>query len=286
MRELRGEDAEQVAALYRETFGDARPMQADDVRRWLENPEFEPGWLRVLEIDGRVVGYADIWPEGNSVDVDLAAPGHEDVFLEWAEAAARDRGLEWVQVQIPHATPIERALGARGYEPWRHGFSMEIELDARPEQVLPDGLVTRTYESADADVLRDGINDAFADNAFFHAVTPENFSAFYFNAPGFDPTLWVLAFDGGDLAGFSLPYAQRFSDTELGWIGSLGVRAPSRRRGLGQALLRESFARLYDRGLRRVGLGVDARNPAGALRLYERAGMRQVQRHDNWRRRV
>ncbi len=33
---------------------------------------------------------------------------------------------------------------------------------------------------------------------------------------------------------------------------------------------------LYDRGLRRVGLGVDAENPTGALGLYERAGMHKV----------
>jgi mycothiol synthase len=30
----------------------------------------------------------------------------------------------------------------------------------------------------------------------------------------------------------------------------------------------------FERGQRRVGLGVDATNPTGATRLYERAGMR------------
>jgi ribosomal protein S18 acetylase RimI-like enzyme len=39
------------------------------------------------------------------------------------------------------------------------------------------------------------------------------------------------------------------------------------------ALLQHSFAEFYRRGMRRVGLGVDAQNLTGALRLYERAGM-------------
>jgi hypothetical protein len=33
---------------------------------------------------------------------------------------------------------------------------------------------------------------------------------------------------------------------------------------------------LYGRGQRVIGLGVDAENPTGATRLYERAGMRIV----------
>jgi ribosomal protein S18 acetylase RimI-like enzyme len=47
-------------------------------------------------------------------------------------------------------------------------------------------------------------------------------------------------------------------------------------------LLRSSFNALYDRGLRRVGLGVDAQNVTGALGVYERAGMHRVRQNDNW----
>ncbi|GAB4500799.1 MAG: hypothetical protein Fur0035_03390 [Anaerolineales bacterium] len=40
------------------------------------------------------------------------------------------------------------------------------------------------------------------------------------------------------------------------------------------ALLRRSFDEFYRRGQFSVGLHVDASNPTGATRLYERAGMR------------
>ena len=53
----------------------------------------------------------------------------------------------------------------------------------------------------------------------------------------------------------------------------LGVLPDFRQRGLAQALLRHTFAEYASRGLDTVGLGVDAENPTGAVRLYERAGM-------------
>ena len=51
------------------------------------------------------------------------------------------------------------------------------------------------------------------------------------------------------------------------------MRREYRQRGLGHAFLQHSFADFYRRGKRKVGLGVDAYNLTGALRLYERAGM-------------
>ena len=64
----------------------------------------------------------------------------------------------------------------------------------------------------------------------------------------------------------------------------LAVRKPWRSRGLGLALLRQSFADFAARGANRVGLVVDAENTTGAVRLYERAGMRPVRRLDVYER--
>jgi GNAT superfamily N-acetyltransferase len=48
---------------------------------------------------------------------------------------------------------------------------------------------------------------------------------------------------------------------------------PWRKQGVGTALLRDAFRRLWERGERSIGLGVDAASETGAFRLYERAGM-------------
>jgi ribosomal protein S18 acetylase RimI-like enzyme len=58
------------------------------------------------------------------------------------------------------------------------------------------------------------------------------------------------------------------------FIRTLGDRRPWRKKGLGLALLQYSFGEFYRRGTKTIGLGVDASNPTGATRLYQRAGMR------------
>jgi ribosomal protein S18 acetylase RimI-like enzyme len=92
----------------------------------------------------------------------------------------------------------------------------------------------------------------------------------------------LLAWDGAELAGFVLAFPEHLGDVKLGWIASLGVRPRWRGRGLGESLLRAAFRELHAKGLRVVGLGVDSANETGALRLYERVGMRVVRRADNW----
>jgi ribosomal protein S18 acetylase RimI-like enzyme len=287
LRQLREDDAEQVAALFVAEFGDARLIDAEEIRSWVRNREFDPSWLRVLEADGAVVGYGDIWPQDDVLDLDTAAPGCWDVFFDWAEDEARTRGIPRVRTQVPHGHTLAAAVGARGYTPWRYSLTMEIELpDAVEAPPLPDGLELRTYRDGEADLVMAMLNDAFSADPFWHAIHASNFREFYLASRGFHPELWLLAWSGEELAGAALAYSERGSDTTLGWVGTLGVRSAFRRRGLGEALLRRAFAELHARGLRRVGLGVDAENVTGALRLYERVGMRQVRRSDNWAKEV
>ena len=51
------------------------------------------------------------------------------------------------------------------------------------------------------------------------------------------------------------------------------MRRPWRKRGLGEALLLHAFNEFYKRGMLTIGLGVDASNPTGATRLYQKVGM-------------
>ena len=73
---------------------------------------------------------------------------------------------------------------------------------------------------------------------------------------------------GGEVCGVALCTAGQF---DMGFVNSLAVRPPWRRRGLGLALLRQAFTWFWERGERRVGLGVDTENPTDA-RAALRAG--------------
>jgi mycothiol synthase len=282
LRPLREDDAEQVAALFKQAFGDSRPIDAEEIRSWLRNDELKPDWLRVFELDGRIVGYGDIWVD-DAVQLDVAAPGYWEVFFDWAESEARNRGIARVLAQFNHGHDLEQVVASRGYVYWRSSFTMEVDVEDPASVALPSGLELRTFrEGADDEALRALLNDVFIEDPFWHKVSPANFREFFLRARGYDPALWFLAWDGDHLRGFALTYPERGGDQELGWVGTLGVGRAWRRRGLGEALLRTAFQGLHARGLRRIGLGVDAENPTGALRLYERVGMRPIRRSDNW----
>ena len=282
LRPLHADDAEQVAALFVAAFGEGRRVDPEEIRSWMRNDEIDADWFRVLEIDGRVVGYGDIFVEPDVVQVDIAAPGHWDTFFDWAESEARARGAARVRAYFEAGHELEELTSARGYRYFRSSYTMEIALDSSSPVTVPEGLELRAYRDENEAVLRAVLNEAFAADPFWHKVNPSNFREFYLGARGYDPALWLLAWDGEELAGFSLNYPERIGDLALGWVGTLGVRAPWRRRGLGGALLQSAFNALYDRGLRRVGLGVDAENVTGALRIYEGAGMRRVRQNDSW----
>ena len=151
-----------------------------------------------------------------------------------------------------------------------------------PEPVWPEGIILRTFDlERDAEAIYRAEVDSFRDH-FGFIEEPfdegfERFKHFQINYEGFDPTLWFLAMDGrsAEIAGINLcrPHSDAYDDPDLGWVGTLGVRRPWRKRGIGLALLRHSFNEFYRRGKRKVGLGVDAQNLTGALHLYESAGM-------------
>lgn len=284
LRLLRESDAEEVVALYHVAFGDERPIDTQEIVSWFHNPELKNEWLRVLELNGRIVGYGDIWIDNDEVALDVAAPGHWQTFFEWAEDCARVERLSRVRAYFPAGHELADLVERRGYRLWRSAYTMNIELsDVAPEPPhLSPGIELREYRPGDGDLLRAALNEAFAIDPFFHQVTRSSFRAFYLGGRGFDPSLWLLAWDRAELAGFILAFPEHAGDDTLGWVASLGVLPAWRRRGLGAALLRVAFSKLHARGLRRVGLGVDAENETGALRLYERVGMHMVRQGDNW----
>ena len=100
--------------------------------------------------------------------------------------------------------------------------------------------------------------------------------------PGYDPRFWFVAMDGDQMAGICICRRVDAEDPECGWVNALGVRRDWRKRGVGYALLKQSFAAFYADGRKRAGLGVDSQNLTGALRLYERAGMHVQRQFDQY----
>ena len=170
-------------------------------------------------------------------------------------------------------------LDAFGMEVVRHFYEMQIEFDAPPEPpVVPEGIEIRPFDQ-ETELKRVALTfqDAFQDH-FGFVEEPieklmEGVSYIIENSPHFDPDFWFVAMDGEEMAGISLCAPKTLGDPEMGFVDELGVRRSWRGRGLGLALLRHSFVRMYENGSKRAALGVDASSLTGATRLYERAGM-------------
>jgi mycothiol synthase len=169
-----------------------------------------------------------------------------------------------------------RLLTERGYVRVRSFMTMRRDLapDEDPG-TSPDGITIRRYAEADEETLHRVHEESFSDHWGFRPTSLESFNE-AMHAEDWDPSLVFLA-DAGDR---TVGHAVSFLFEPFGFVAMLGVVHEWRGRGIAKALLRRSFAELASRGKREVQLGVDARNPHGAVALYEGLGMTVHRRDD------
>jgi mycothiol synthase len=193
-------------------------------------------------------------------------------LLERGQARARELGLDKVGTWCLAPDAAARTLfESLGFAEARRYYRMVIDFDGPPPAPQwPGGFRVDTFELEDARAFHGTLNEAFEDEWNFVPMPFERWYEHRVEAPDFDPTLWFVVREGDEIAAVLRGEPQRF---DAGWVGAIGVRKPWRKRGLGLALLHHAFGEFHRRGEQRVALGVDAENPTGATRLYERAGM-------------
>ena len=279
-RDDAGTIADVLNAHSERLFGE-RDLTARHVADWFELPNV---WMRLAERDGAAVGYADVAEEGGRWSVDMRALQQDAARLLIDGGLARAGEHALVRGYAPSSDAIAAAVyGEAGFSIVRHSFQMRIELSEAPATPeFPSGLEIRTMREGEEERIHAAHMDAFADHWDFHVQTMEQWRRWHRDAEFFDPKLWFLVLDDEKIAGIALCGQHHSGEPDFGWVDVLGVRPPWRRRGLGEALLRHAFRTMFERGFSRIGLGVDAENTTGAVRLYERAGMKQVRRNDTW----
>ncbi len=261
----------------------SRETSVEEVREDWARPGYDT-W--VAEEAGALVGYVYLFERSPGlgyvdgyVDPDLRGRGTEQTLVRTAEARARERGLA-----TANAFAVTAAMGTllerEGYRLARHHFNMTIDLDAAPPPPeWPPGVTARTFvPGSDDEPVHELMNEAFRDEHGYVPDTLERWRERLMETEMFDPELWLLAYEGDALVGAALSYVYPTG----GWVQGIGVREAARRRGLGLALLRATFAAFWQRRVTAVALSVDADNPTGATRLYERAGMRVAFRVDRY----
>lgn len=270
------DEAKEIADLLNEhadaAFGETEIAEAE-VRHWFTLPEI---WIRVAERDGRLVGYVDSVPRGKdeATELDVRTLDREvaEALLRAGEERAR---TPLVRVVAQGDDPVlPRVVEDAGWRPVRRSYQMRIDLGGDlPEPRWPDGISARQLQPSEERRVYEANTSAFSDDWYFRPQPFEQWRDDNLGRENSDHSLSWLAENGERLVGFSLNTWHSSGDPKFGWVGILGVVPDCRRRGLGRALLQQSFREFRRRGATRVGLGVDAENVTGAVRLYERAGM-------------
>jgi mycothiol synthase len=274
--------------------GEPRRHENDVATEW-KSAECHPAedWWVAVAADGAVAAVAWIWSEtAGEVTADhYVHPEHRgrglgETMLDVIEARGAElpsrtsEGAARRLVVWCEDSDAERraSLDRRGFTAVRQYFEMEIDLaDDLAAPTWPREMEARGYRPGiDDHAVHEADLEAFAEHHLFEPRDYDEWRIFHADAPDADVTLWWLAWEGDELAGFVIPFAGDRGAV----IGDLAVRRPWRGRGIGRALLLAAFATLRERGQNVARLTVDAQNVTDAVRVYEAAGMHVSRRFD------
>jgi mycothiol synthase len=259
---------------------------------------------RVVEDGGRIVGYGVVRNPGAfaAVDPDAEGRGAGARLLQWLESRERERGNPRHRQYIAASNARGRALlAAAGYALARSHYRMvralaeaEVGVEARakagagpeaaPAAAIPSGVALRPVDvEADGETLYALDAASFAGASDYVPVSLTTFREEHLQTHDFDAQLSCVAQRGDQIVGFLL--TRRWAQESVGYISILAVTPDEQGRGLGTAMLRHAFACYAGAGLAQAQLGVSSDNP-GALRLYERIGMKPRFQFDTYERPV
>jgi ribosomal protein S18 acetylase RimI-like enzyme len=289
----------EVAERYFQAgYGHGTYFTPDIIRSQLDRPGVIADLdLSAVELDRRLVAAAFVVAREPFQEIRLGVvvePELEDHALAQCMQLLIDRFDEATRARLPDRASAEDAeqaievpptlprLGAtlrdHGFAVGRSVYEMVIDLsDGYPAPTWPDGFTRRSPTLEPADVASfstvftqsfvDHPGDDFSQEEIGHALS----------LPTTSLPLSMLVDDEQGPVGLILTMVEE----EGGYVGGLGVLARARRRGLGSALLRQTFADLSAQGVTLCRLHVEAVNP-NAVALYQQVGMTVESTTDIW----
>ncbi len=243
----------------------------------------------IAEGNGEVIGYNHIswWTEEDGTWLYLhlgyllpewRGKGIGTAMLHYAEnhirTIAKNHRTNGKDMFGTNATSTEKEKTAlllnEGYKSvWTLAEFEFTDFDNLPDLPFPEGFILKPVEEKHLRMIYDANNEVYTGTWGHSTPSEEDFQEFIKNV---DTTLWQVAWDGDQIAGFVLSEIKN----GRGEMTEVSVRKPWRRRGLAYALLVKSLQELHKRGVTLVRLHTDAEGKAGARPLYEKVGFKHL----------
>jgi ribosomal protein S18 acetylase RimI-like enzyme len=292
-----------------DVLGTPRTAEHWQLRRWYEDGVNLAQDTRVAVTDtGEIVGYAQVVGEAPFVVIPVSGAVHPayrgqgigSCLLAWATARATEIAAK---APAPARVVMHSNLFAtdntgitllqeHGWGEVRQFVHLRLEMDKPPiEPTWPEGIEVRPLQPPDWAKVGPAMDEAFADHWGTLTVDideeddeaePEGviekpvYDRDYWNTPG----LCFVAWAGDEVAGVCLCNGKSLEWPEAGYLGSLSVRRPWRRTGLGLALSLHALGEFYRRGTRVVITDTDGDGFTKAYALYQKLGM-TIYRQEN-----
>jgi len=177
-----------------------------------------------------------------------------------------------------HQTDRIALYEQHGFKAMRYSYKMRRSLAQAVIPVpLPPGLSWAEWSpELDLEAMQ-AFNQAFSGHWGVPMMNPEIWRGYFTGVPQFRGDLSFLAMEGESVVGFCINWVEGAgTPVEEGWVEAIGVIPAWRGKGVASALMVQALSRFQAAGLRGAGLDVDAENPTGALRLYQKHGFEVV----------
>ena len=252
----------------------------------------------IAEAAGQSIGYVVGADDGRAEEVGRRLFHVGLVVPEWRRRGIGSELLRRVQSRLLEAFPTgddpasfttdlrETQHGAIAmlegddYRPVRYSFAMvRGDLDDLPPVELPEGIGNRPVRRDEALRIFAAMDEAMRDEWSWTPLDASQMTAASQHPLFGQVEMWQVAWDGDEPVGGVLGWIDEKENEQehrlRGYTEGIWVRRPWRGRGIASALIARNLHELKRRGMTEAALSVDADNPSGALRLYEKHGFRR-----------
>ena len=279
--------------------GFERARTVDDVRSNYAAFGMNPDEVGIVaEAAGEGIGYVVGSDDGDSEELGQRRFHVGLVHPDWRRRGVGTELLRRIQERLLEKLPVSgpasfttQVLGTQqgarellegnGYRAARYSFAMvRPHLDDLPATDLPDGITSHPSTMEEAPRIFRAMDDAMRDEPGWTPFDGAKIQGAIGHPLFGQIDMWQVAWDGdepvGGVMGWIDVRENEARNRRRGYTEGIWVRRQWRGRGIASALIGRNLQELKRRGMTEAALGVDADNPSGALRLYERHGFRRI----------